>query len=82
MNITYELEATGFCPVDDLGDRYEITVRSTTPIPVERILVEVEKLRTTKIYQEEYTLRLARALQARVVSVGWHSGVKTICEAA
>tara|TARA_Y100000401_G_C8303457_1_gene215541 strand:- start:839 stop:1057 length:219 start_codon:yes stop_codon:yes gene_type:complete len=67
------------CPVDKKNDAYEVQVISDRTIPVERIL-ELTKDQPEG-FQEDLTENLARLLGARVISTGWHSGVKTVCEA-
>ena len=79
MRVTYTLTMEAVCPVDKKKAVYEVEVISDRTIPVEDIL------RLTKDqpegFQEDLTENLARLLGARVISTGWHSGVKTVCEA-
>jgi len=79
MRVTYTFTIEAVCPVDKKKDVYEVEVISDRTIPVEDIL------RFTKdqpeAFQETLTENLARLLGARVISTGWHSGVKTVCEA-
>lgn len=73
----YELQIAAACPVDDKGDVYDATFESGDTIQVERILEAVAKYATRKAFQEVVTAELARDLRCRVVTVGYHSGVKT-----
>tara|TARA_Y100000401_G_C8307481_1_gene217799 strand:- start:953 stop:1192 length:240 start_codon:yes stop_codon:yes gene_type:complete len=79
MRVTYAFKMQAVCPVDKKKDVYEVEVISDRTIPVEDIL------RLTKdqpeAFQETLTENLARLLGAKVISTGWHSGVKTVCEA-
>ena len=79
MRVTYSFKMEAVCPVDKKKDVYEVEVISDRTIPVEDIL------RLTKdppeAFQETLTENLARLLGAMVISTGWHSGVKTVCEA-
>ena len=81
MFVTYELEATCSCPVDGKPDHYAITVSAQRALPVEMILAAVEDLKGEVIFQEEFTSRLARSVNAHVRTVGHHSGVKTTVDA-
>ena len=79
MRVTYSLQVQAICPVDKKNDTYQINIVADHAIPVEDIL------RLTKdrpeAYQETITENLARLLGAKVISTGFHSGVKTVCEA-
>ncbi len=79
----HSLTVEANCPVDDEAlDVYEVTVETHQMITVESILAAVKHLTTGKpLYQEDLTRRLSRTLQARVITVGEHSGVTTTCEA-
>ena len=81
MLTTHELVATCTCPIDSGPDTHAVTVETRTDIPVETILVATESLKVEKVFQEEFTRRLARQLGAQVTTVGWHSGVRTTCKA-
>ena len=80
MKITYEVVVSALCPVDGLPDRYEAEIHSTAVIHVESILEVVSKISGKKMFQEDLTQELARAIGARIITVGYHSGVKTTCE--
>ena len=79
MRVTYSLKVQAICPVDKKNDTYQIDIVADRAIPVEDIL------RLTKdrpeAYQETITENLARLLGAKVISTGFHSGVKTVCKA-
>jgi hypothetical protein len=77
MATTHELMAFCQCPVDNKLDTYCVTVETSADISVETILAATVALRDEKIFQEEFTRRLARSLGATVTTVGYHSGVKT-----
>ena len=79
MRVTYTLTMQAACPVDGKKDVYQVEVISDRTIPVERIL-ELTKDQPEG-FQEDLTKNLARLLGARVISTGWHSGVKTVCVA-
>lgn len=77
MRCSYSLMVRCRCPVDDLTDTYDVTIDSATTIKVEDILEITKPLASTKMFQEDLTAALARALGARVVTIGYHSGVLT-----
>lgn len=77
MIVEHELDVVALCPADGKADFYRVTVRARRVIPVEAILAEAEAFRGRKLYQEELTQELHRALAAEVETVGHHSGVKT-----
>ena len=79
MRVTYTLTMEAVCPVDKKKDVYEVEVISDRTIPVEDILWLTKD--QPEAFQETLTENLARLLGARVISTGWHSGVKTVCEA-
>ena len=70
------------CPVDDTLDVYHVTVETHRQINAEDILIAIRGLTTRAIYQEELTRLLSDNLQAKVITVGEHSGVTTTCEAS
>ena len=77
MRVEHTLEAVAVCPVDGLPDVYTLTVRAARVIPVEAILAAVAAVATERVYQEELTQRIHRALACEVETVGYHSGVRT-----
>lgn len=81
MICKYETRIVAACPVDDKPDVYDATFISDDTVQVERILEAVAKYATEKAYQEVITADLARELRCRVITVGYHSGVKTTVEA-
>jgi len=80
MRVTYSLQVCATCPVDNLADLYDVEITSSEVITVEAILDAVETI-NKKDFQENITVALARELPALVKTTGWHSGVKTVCEA-
>jgi hypothetical protein len=83
MKNTYEYEVRAQCPVNPTDtDLYAFTLESETIIEVEKI-VGFFKANAGKneTFQETLTQQCAVTLGARVRSVGWHSGVKVVCEA-
>lgn len=76
MKNVYELEILCACPVDDDPDVYQMTVISQQTIPVETILAAVKEFRTLKVFQEDLAQKLQRKINACVILVGYHSGVK------
>lgn len=83
MKCSYEIEVRAQCPVVPTDtDIYQFTIESASIIEVEKI---VEFVRTNagknEVFQEALTNACAVALGAKVTSVGWHSGIKVICEA-
>ena len=82
MLVRHEMEIQCNCPSDDLPDLYHMTVECERTIPVEKIMEVVDELSKEKIFQEELTQRIARLLNARVTTIGWHFGrVKTTVSA-
>lgn len=85
MIVTHRFQARGTCPVNSAADEYEIAVqyelRRTDSVPmVEKILLETEMLLAEPILQEQFTVRLARALRARrVTTTCRHGEVLTEC---
>lgn len=79
MKVLHELSGACVCPVDGEPDRYRITIEADAVIKVEAIIQTVSKLAKVKLFQEEFTARLARALGVTVTTIGFHSGVKTTC---
>lgn len=77
MTCVYEFEAICCCPVDSRSDYYRVTVTSLRAIPVEEILKAAKEQSQVKQFQEAFTEALSRALCASVMTVGYHSGVKT-----
>jgi NADPH-dependent 7-cyano-7-deazaguanine reductase QueF len=77
MQIEYKFEAECRCPVDKLPDVYLVTLLTSRVIPVESILLALVELREEEIFQEEFTQRLHRILNCKVVSEGSHSGITT-----
>jgi len=81
MLCKYETRIVAACPVDDKPDLYEATFESDDTIRCEDILKAIGRWATEKAYQEVITAELARELRCRVVTVGYHSGVKTTVSA-
>ena len=79
MRVTYSLTIQAVCPVDKKKDVYEVEVIADRTIPVEDILRLTQD--QPEAFQETLTENLARLLGAKVISIGYHSGVKTVCEA-
>ena len=77
MLCRYELTVRAICPVDGSTDIYHVTVESRRTVMVETILEVAASFAPRKITQEVLTVEMATALWCRVVSVGYHSGVKT-----
>jgi hypothetical protein len=77
VRVEHTLDVTALCPVDDLPDCYVLTVTARRVIKVEDILAVTAALATEKLFQEELTQRVHRALACEVVTVGYHSGVRT-----
>lgn len=81
MICRYETRIVAACPVDGKTDVYDATFISDDTIKCERILEATQKYATEKAFQEVITADLARELRCTVVTVGYHSGVKTTVEA-
>ena len=79
MKVFYSFDVKSSCPIDNKGDHYEFTVESDRAIDVEAIKMLIEDLESMERYQEYLTDHAARALRSKVVSVGWHSGVRVEC---
>jgi hypothetical protein len=82
MLVKHYLTITAKCPINPgTMDRYDAIIECSLMLSVERILEEIEKFRELEIYQERLTESLAETLGAKVTTTGFHSGVKTVCEA-
>tara|TARA_R110000868_G_scaffold396094_1_gene668151 strand:+ start:3469 stop:3711 length:243 start_codon:yes stop_codon:yes gene_type:complete len=79
MEVKYSFRMEASCPVDNMGDLYDVVITSDKPIPVEDIMLALETVRR-KQFQETLTEDLAREIPARVTTVGWHSGIKVVCK--
>ena len=75
--IQYEFQIVAQCPVADVVDVYEATLRCREQIDVEKILQHVAPYALKKIYQEHLTQELAALLPGKLKTVGTHSGVRT-----
>jgi NADPH-dependent 7-cyano-7-deazaguanine reductase QueF len=84
MRVEHTLEVVSLCPVDGLPDVYTLKVRASRTVKVEDILSEAAKVSGEKLFQEELTQRLHRALACEIETVGYHSGVHTrvVCGAS
>jgi len=80
MRVKYSLSIECNCPVDDLPDLYNVEITSDKVVPVENILEVLENI-NRKDFQENITVSLARQISAKVKTVGYHSGIKVVCEA-
>jgi hypothetical protein len=81
MRTSYHLTVESRCPVNASIDVYETVVESTGLIKVEDILSTVQRITALgPIFQEDLTRQLAERLGARVITTGYHLGVKTVCE--
>lgn len=83
MKNTYEIEVRAQCPVNKSDtDLYAFTIESENLIEVEKIAAFFAANAKKKyVFQEELTRQCAVTLGAKVMSVGWHSGIKVKCEA-
>lgn len=83
MKCCYEIEVRAQCPVQkDDTDLYKFLIMSETLIEVEKISAFfAARAGAHHVFQEALTQQCAVALGARVVSVGWHSGIKVTCVA-
>lgn len=81
MICKYETRIIAACPVDKQPDVYDATFISDDTIKCELILEAIGPYATESAYQEVITADLARKLRCRVITVGYHSGVKTTVEA-
>jgi hypothetical protein len=83
MICRYEVEVRAQCPVNpDDRDMYAFVIETQAMIEVERIVAFFgEHAGTRNVFQEALTQKCAVTLGAKVISVGWHSGVKVTCEA-
>jgi NADPH-dependent 7-cyano-7-deazaguanine reductase QueF len=77
MRVEHTLEVTALCPVDGLPDVYVLTVRASRVVKVEDILSAAAAFAQERLFQEELTQRVHRALACEVETVGYHSGVRT-----
>lgn len=81
MICKYEVRIVTACPSDGKPDVYDATFISEATIMCEAIVEATQKYAIEKAYQEVITADLARALCCKVITVGYHSGVKTTVEA-
>lgn len=83
MKNRYEVQVRAQCPVNPTDiDCYAFTLESESMIEVEKITAFfADNARLKNIFQEALTQNCAVTLGCKAVSVGWHSGVKVICEA-
>lgn len=77
MRVEHTLDVVAVCPVDGLPDVYVLTVRAARLIKVEDILAVTAGLAGERVFQEDLTQRIHRALGCEVETVGYHSGVRT-----
>ncbi len=78
MHVRHEIQIQCKCPTDDLLDLYDCIVECERVLKIEEIISAVEDLAGQKMFQEDLTVKLARQLNARVTTTGWHFGtVKT-----
>ncbi len=82
LQVIHQLTVKALCPVSDQVDCYELFVRAGRLVKVEDILAATAGFNQQKIFQEDLTQALAKALGCEVETRGWHSGVRTtvICE--
>lgn len=81
MRVRHRIQIQCNCPSDKLPDLYECVVETERTIPVERIIELAQEGADKEVYQEELTQWLARTLNAKVTTVGWHFGrVQTTVE--
>ena len=81
MICRYETRIVAACPVDDRADVYDATFESEACIAVEDIVAAIKPYAERKAFQETITEELARLLKCRVVTIGYHSGVRTTVQA-
>lgn len=83
MKCRYELEVRAQCPVNPSDtDLYAFVIESEALIEVERIVkFFAEKAGQQQVFQEALTQQCAVTLGARATSIGWHSGIKVVCQA-
>jgi len=81
MRCRYGLQVQCACPNDDLSDIYDVVVEAERTIEVEEIIAFAASMADRKMFQEDLTTLMARKLNAKVTSVGWHYGVKTVIRA-
>lgn len=75
MLCRYSVTIQSSCPVDEKPDTYAATFESSTMIKVEDILEAVRRFASEPSFQESLTSSLARVLNCKVTTMGWHSGV-------
>lgn len=79
MTNIYKFECRAMCPVHaELIDVYQVEVRCSATIPVERILEVFKPYETRQIFQEDMTRETCTALGGSVSTKGIHSGVEVI----
>lgn len=77
----YSYQVRAQCPVNPTDtDLYQFVIESEAIIEVERIVTFFEKnAGAQRVFQESLTHQCAVTLGAKVISTGWHSGVKVEC---
>ena len=80
MIVRHELTMHCTCPVNGARDSYQVIVETNRAVNVEDILVAVRTM-PDRMLQEDITQALAAALGCGVTTIGYHSGVKTTCQA-
>ena len=79
MTNVYRFQCRAVCPIHaELIDVYDVEVRASVTIPVERILEVFAPYEKRQIFQEFMTQEAAVALGASVSTTGIHSGVEVI----
>lgn len=80
MKCRYETRMRALCPITNGFDFYDVIVESDELIVIEKLQPTIDE-HARKAFQEEITVQLAKALNATVTTIGYHSGIKTTCTA-
>lgn len=72
------------CPVDGKEDDYTVTLRLCCEslndiIKVEDLLQFASAFKGKTLFQEQVTAEFHRVFKCKVSTIGFHSGVKTVC---
>ena len=77
MICRYETKLVAICPIHKVLDHYDLTIESPHQIYVEEIIAFLKTCGGKEETQEQITGTIATKFGCRVVTVGYHSGVKT-----
>jgi cytochrome c oxidase assembly protein Cox11 len=81
MQCKYETRVATVCPANRaVLDHYDVTFLHIAMIPVEDIVAALNGYSGKEVFQEDLTKALSEMFKCRVITVGFHSNVKTTVE--